>query len=41
MVSKVNIVGMGMGNPDTLTRAAWRALEQSQLVIVSTTKPVN
>ena len=30
---KITLVGMGMGNPDTLTRAAWSALEQAQRMI--------
>ncbi len=35
MVSKVYVMGLGMGNPDTLTRGAMTALEDSQLIIGS------
>lgn len=35
MVSKVYVIGMGMGNPDTLTVAARSAIEQSDLIIGS------
>ena len=32
-MKKVYLVGIGMGNPDTLTLGAQRAVEESQLVI--------
>ena len=35
MVSRVYVIGLGMGNPDTLTLGAWKALEKSELVIGS------
>ena len=35
MVSKVYVIGLGMGNPDTLTCGALRALRESELVIGS------
>ncbi len=35
MVSKVYVIGMGMGNPDTLTVAARSALDRSDLIIGS------
>lgn len=35
MVSKVYVIGMGMGNPDTLTVAACSALDKSDLIIGS------
>ena len=35
MVSRVYVIGMGMGNPATLTREAWDALAASGLVIGS------
>ncbi len=35
MVSRVNIIGLGMGNPSLLTRDAAAALEGSELVIGS------
>lgn len=33
MVSKLYVIGMGMGNPETLTLAAQRALASSELII--------
>ena len=35
MVSKVYVIGMGMGNPDTLTVAARSAIDQSDMIIGS------
>ncbi|MBQ9005802.1 MAG: cobyrinate a,c-diamide synthase [Atopobiaceae bacterium] len=35
MVSKVYVIGLGMGNPDTLTCGAMRALEESELIVGS------
>lgn len=35
MVSRVYVIGMGMGNPGTLTLRAWEALAQSDLIIGS------
>jgi precorrin-6B methylase 1 len=33
MVSRVYLIGAGLGNPDTLTGVAVRALDQSDLII--------
>lgn len=35
MVSKVYVIGCGMGNPGTLTQDAWKALEASRLIVGS------